>query len=63
MLVTVMVSTAASHKIHVEAACLNVPASRARACGQELRPSEVLRVDPIRLMNFFFKFKFIYLSE
>ena len=53
MLVTATVSTAASHKIHVEAACFTVPASGGRACGQELRPSEVLRVDPIRLMNFF----------
>lgn len=52
MLVTAMVSTA-SHKIPVEAACLIVPVSGGRACGQELRPSEVLRVDPIRLMNFF----------
>lgn len=62
MLVTAMVSTA-SHKIHVEAACLNVPVSGGRVCGQELRPSEVLRVDSIRLMNFFLKFKFIFLSE
>ena len=53
MRVTATVSTAASHKIHVEAACFTVPASGGRACGQELRPSEVLRVDPIRLMNFF----------
>lgn len=43
---------------YVEAAGFYVPVFGSRACRQELRPNEVLRVDPIRLINFL-KFKFI----